>query len=259
MILSRRIFTPQSCSSQLKIDAKSRTVDASRASLMISSYDKHALEAAVQLKESQGGEITVLSLGSTKATKALRECLSVGADKAVLIHVDSLDPLDAFTKASFLSTAIQQLGDFDMIFCGKQATDDAEGQVGIQIANLLDIPCISLVTKIELSEHHALVTKETDNGFLVVNASLPLLITTGDTINEPRLATIKNKMAANRAKIQILNSEDLKADMKTTDIPLVTVKTTVPSEKETGIKIHAKSEAETADQLYKKMLDAKLV
>lgn len=246
-------------SSQLQINADSGNFDASKAAKMISSYDKNALEAAVQLKESSGGKVTALSLGSDDALKALKECISVGADEAVLISENSADSFDAYTKAALLSAAIKQLGDFDMIFCGKQATDDAEGQVGPQIAEKLAIPHVSFAAKIEQSDHNAVITREADDGLQVIHVSLPVLVTASDVINEPRFATIKSKMAANRVKIKILHVSDLESETKIDGIPLKIIKTIVPPKKDAGIRIKSQSDAETAHELFQKMLDAKLV
>ncbi|MFX3619427.1 MAG: electron transfer flavoprotein subunit beta [Sporolactobacillus sp.] len=248
-------------STQIKVNAESGTYDLLNASSIISPYDKNALEAAVQLKESLGGSVTALTMGSSAVIKALKECISVGADKAALIEYDLSANLDAYSTAALLSTAIKELGHFDAIFCGKQATDSDDGQVGPQIAEQLGISQVTRATKIEMSDKHAIISRESDEGIQVIDVSLPVLITTCDVINEPRFATIKSKMAANRAKIEIFHVSDLNPEIKQQekpDVPLQVIKISVPPKRATN-RIKEKTGRESALKLIKYMLDEKLV
>lgn len=246
----------------IKIDPDTNEINKSGASNIVSPYDKNALEAAVQLKETAGGTVTVISLGSSEAKKALKECISVGADKAVLISDEVFSGSDAYATGLVLTAAIKKLGQFDLILCGEQATDNDDGQVGTQIAEHLGIPQVTCASKIEIKDGKAIVNKETDEGYMVIETKLPALCTTGDSINEPRFATIKSKMAANRAKIEVLKAADLGIEtdeVGTKGSPTQILKVFAPPRRKTGIKIQEESDHDTALKLVQNMVAAKLV
>ncbi|AGK53268.1 electron transfer flavoprotein subunit beta/FixA family protein [Bacillus sp. 1NLA3E] len=228
---------------------------------IVNPYDKNALEAAVQLKEVHGGSITVISMGSDKAKTALKECISVGADKAVLISDAAFEGSDSYSTSSILAAAINKLGQFDLIICGNQATDTNAGQVGSQIAEQLGISALTFVAKIEAKGDAIVVNREADEGYEVVEAQLPALCTVVDTINNPRLATIKTKMAANKAKIEVLTAADLEIDLTKVGVgsPTKVSKTFAPPKREAGLKIQEATGTDSAHKLFENLAAAKLI
>lgn len=242
---------------EIKWDAAKNQLDFSGAALAISEYDKNALEAAVQLKEQLGGSVTVVSVGNDQALKSLKACIAVGADRAVLIQNDQFRSPDAFATGAILAAAIKKLGSFDVIFCGDQAMDTNAGQVGIQLAEQVNIPQIRHVTKIVVNDEKLTVDHKTEDGYQVIETNYPILLTASDTLNEPRLATIKSKMAANRAKIEQIKVSELNLSFEAP--PLHHLKISAPEPKKTGISICEKSGRDSAQKLFDYLAADKLV
>lgn len=245
---------------ELKIDAATGTIK-DGVPTVVSPYDKNALEAAVQLKEAVGGTVTAISMGSDKVKAALKECVSVGADKAVLVSDAAFEGSDSLSTSAVLAAAIKKLGPFDLIICGNQATDTDAGQVGTQIAEQLDMAQATYVAKIEATGGAVVVNRETDEGMEVVEVKLPAVCTVVDSINEPRLATIKTKMAANKAQIDVLSAADLGIDPTKVGAgsPTKVIKTFAPPKREAGIKIQEATGSDSALTLVGKLVAAKLV
>lgn len=244
----------------IKIDLEAGTIKDGAASV-ISPYDKNAVEAAVQLKEKNGGNVTVITMGPDKAKAALKECISVGADRGVLIQDEAFIGSDSYSTSSILAAAIKKLGDFDVIICGNQATDTDAGQVGPQIAELLDMAQITYVNKIEVVDETIVAHRELDDSVEVLEAKFPVLCTVGDSINDPRLATIKTKMAANKAKFDVLTAADLAIDPAMVGQGSFTKvnKSFAPPKRKAGIKIQGSSGNDSAQELLKNLVAAKLI
>lgn len=245
----------------LKIDTEAGKIK-DTTPMVLNPYDKNALEAAVQLKEAHGGTVTALSVGSDKAKAVLKEAVSVGADKAFLISDNAFEGSDSLASSQILAAAIEKLGKFDLIICGNQATDTNDGQVGSQLSVQLDLPQATNVSKIrEISESTVVVNRETDEGVEVVKIQLPAVLSVIDTINEPRLATIKSKLAANKAKIEVLTAEDLGIDPNAVGVNSSTkvLKTFVPPKREAGIKIQEETGRDSALVLIEKLAEAKVI
>lgn len=246
-----------------KMDPATNTLVRKDVPSIVSPYDKNALEAAVQLKEAQGGSVTVLSMGPEQAKDALKECISVGADKAVLITDSAFAGSDTLATSYVLAAAIKKLGKFDLILCGKQAIDGDTGHVGPEIAEHLGFAQVTYAAKIEVSGDTILVNKEHDEGYEVIEAKLPVVCTVVKSINEPRYATIKSKMAANKAKIEVLTAADL-TDIDTAKTglggsPTKVLKTFAPPKRESGMRIKEETAGESALKLVQKLVEAKLV
>ena len=181
--------------------------------------------------------------------------------KQYLISDAAFEGSDSIATSAVLAAAIKKLGSFDLIICGNQATDTDAGQVGSQIAEQLDMAQATFVAKLEAKGDTVVVNRETDEGFEVVEVKLPAVCTVVDTINEPRLATIKTKMAANKAKIEVLTAADLGIDPAKVGAgsPTKVIKTFAPPKREAGIKIQEASGSDSAHKLFENLVAAKLV
>ncbi len=176
---------------------------------IINPLDMHAIEAGLQLKEKTAGKVTVISMGPPQAESALREAIAMGADEAVLISDKVFAGSDTWATSYALSMAIKKIG-ADIIICGKQAIDGDTAQVGPETAEFLNIPHISYVRKIEGIEKDSIkVQRLMDEGYDVIESSLPVLITVIKELNEPRLPSLKGKMAAKKAVIQKWSAPDI--------------------------------------------------
>jgi electron transfer flavoprotein beta subunit len=219
-------------------------------------YDRHALEAAVRLKEEHGGTVTVLSMGPPQAEAMLREAVSCGADEAVLVSDRAFAGADTWATTYTLSQAIKKIDDFDLILCGKQAIDGDTAQVGPGLAERLDIPFVAYVRKINNCTAKSIrVERLMDDGFDLLEVPLPALFTVVKEINEPRIPSLKGKMRAKKIDITKLTAVDIEADPEQLGLKGSTtqvVKVFSPERKGERAML-AGTPSEQVDQLYEKL------
>ncbi|MBI5101719.1 MAG: electron transfer flavoprotein subunit beta/FixA family protein [Nitrospirae bacterium] len=197
---------------EVRINPETNTLVRDGVPSIINPYDLHAVEAALQIREAAGGEVTTLTMGPPQAENALRETVSMGVDRAVLLTDRLFAGSDTWATAYTLYKGIEHLG-ADIILCGKQAIDGDTAQVGPEIAEFFGMPHIAYVRKIvEVGNDRIVVQRLMDDGFDVVESSLPVLLTVVREINVPRLPSLKGKMAAKKAGILKLSAADLKAE-----------------------------------------------
>nr|WP_255711288.1 electron transfer flavoprotein subunit beta/FixA family protein [Pelosinus baikalensis] len=197
---------------EVKIDPVTNTLIRQGVPSIVNPFDKNALEAALQLKDKHGGKVTVISMGPPQAKEALKECLAMGADKAILVSDRAFGGSDTLATSYTLAATIRKIGTYDLIFCGKQAIDGDTAQVGPEIAEHLGIAQITYVAKIEVNGDTVSVEREYEEGYGIIEGKLPLLISVVKSINEPRYSTIKGTMKANRAEIPVWTMADLDVD-----------------------------------------------
>ncbi len=199
---------------EIRINPETNTLMREGVPSIINPFDLHAIEAAVQIKEQHGGTVTVLTMGPPQAETSLREAVSMGADEVVLLSDRAFAGSDTWATSYTLAKAIEKLG-ADIIFCGKQAIDGDTAQVGPETAEFLDIPHISYIKKIEEVTDSAIrVQRMMDEGYDVVESSLPVLLTVVKELNQPRMPSLKGKMAAKKAEIKKMGMADINADEK---------------------------------------------
>jgi len=176
-------------------------------------YDEFGVEEALRIKEKFGGEVTVVGLGPKRVTESIRTALAMGADKGILITDDALEGSDSLAVAKAITAAVKDL-DYDLIFTGQRGIDDDMGVVGASVAELLGIPNISLGIKVEISEDQKTVTvnRPVEGQTLVIESSLPALITAQKGLNEPRYASLPGIMKAKRKPLEEKSLADLGLD-----------------------------------------------
>jgi len=175
--------------------------------------DKHAIEAALQLRQMHGGSITALSMGPPQADEALREALSMGVDTAVLLCDACFAGADTLATSYTLSLAIKRMARFDLILCGKETSDGMTAQVGPQLAELLNLPQLTYATGISIRNHSARVTQKLNGDLRVLETSMPALITVEPHSNQPRIPPMDSIMDAYRDKqVQVWSRGDLGQD-----------------------------------------------
>jgi electron transfer flavoprotein alpha/beta subunit len=220
---------------------------------ILNPFDELAVEAAIQLKEKHGGEVTVMTMGPPKAKDVLLKALAMGSDKAIHITDNAFAGADTWATALTLAECIRKL-EFDLVICGKQAIDGDTAQVGPELAELLSIPQICYVRKIELSEDckHITAHRETDEGYEVVKVKLPVLLTASKGLNEPRLPNIMGIMKAKQKPFEVVNLESLGTAPDRLGLmgsPTQVQRIFPPEKKKGGIKIDAEDPAAAAKQL----------
>ncbi|MEN8199091.1 MAG: electron transfer flavoprotein subunit beta/FixA family protein [Thermodesulfobacteriota bacterium] len=197
----------------VRLDPETNTLAREGVQSIMNPYDQHALEEAVRLKEELGGEVTVLSMGPPQAEEVLRQAISCGGDHGVLISDRAFAGADTWATSYTLAKAVEKIGEFDLILCGKQAIDGDTAQVGPGLAIQLDIPFVTCIQKIrEAGTSELVMERMMDDGYDVVASGYPVLLTVVKDINEPRVPSLKGKMKAKKAEIQVLSAEDVGAD-----------------------------------------------
>lgn len=197
----------------VKIDPVTNTLVREGVESVINPFDAYAIEEGVRLKERFGGKVTVITMGPPQAENALREAISLGCDEAVLVSDRKFAGSDTWATSYTISCAIKTLGEFDVIICGKQASDGDTAQVGPGIATHLDIPQVTYVKKIEeITAEKAKVERMTEGGYDIVETPLPCLFTVVKEINTPRLPSLRGMMKSKSAKITKWTAQDISAD-----------------------------------------------
>jgi len=197
---------------EVRINPETNTLIREGVPSIINPYDMHAIEAGLRIREMAGGKVTVITMGPPQAESALRDAISMGADDGVLLTDREFAGSDTWATSYTLAKAVEKLG-ADMVICGKQAIDGDTAQVGPEMAEFLNIPHISYVRKTEAIEADSIrVQRLMDEGYDIVESSLPVLLTVVKELNEPRLPSLKGKMAARKAEIRKWSSSDLGAD-----------------------------------------------
>ena len=204
----------------VRLDPETNTLAREGVQSIMNPYDQHALEAAVRLKEAHGGEVVVVTMGPPQAEDMLRLAISCGADRAVLVSDRAFAGADTWATSYTLEQAIKVIGDFDLILCGKQAIDGDTAQVGPGLAMRLGIPYTTCVQKIRESGVSSLVVERMmDDGYDVVEITVPALLSVVKDINEPRVPSLKGKMRAKKADITVLDAADINADSGCIGLP----------------------------------------
>ena len=203
---------------EVKIDPEKHTVIRAGVPNIFNPFDQNALEAALQLKDSQGARVTLLSMGPPQAEDVLREGLAMGADDAYLLTDRKVGGSDTLATGYCLAQAVRKVAElqgieqFDMVLCGKQAIDGDTAQVGPQIATELGIPQITYAAEINVDGTTVRVKQQNEEGYIVTEAQFPVLITAVKELNEPRFPTIRGTMKAKKREIPHLSADDIKVD-----------------------------------------------
>lgn len=210
IVCLKQVIDPEAPPAILQIDTSSNRV-ALPPSMppVLDPYSKYALEAALRIKDDQGGNIIAISLGTNLFRYVIREPLSVGVDELILLEDEAFADGDSWSTAYALAMAIKKIGNYALIFCGRQDTDWDAGQVGSGIAEFLGLPSVSVARKIDITDGKARVERVIDNGYEVIEVALPALITVSNELGEVRRATIRGIMAAKKKELTVWRPADI--------------------------------------------------
>jgi electron transfer flavoprotein beta subunit len=205
---------------EIKIDPKTNTLVREGVKSIVNPFDTYALEEGVRLKERYGGKVTVITMGPPQAEEALRETISLGADEAVLLSDRAFAGSDTWATSYVLSKAIARIANYDIIICGRQTLDGDTGQVGPELSEMLKIPFVSYVSKVEeIKDKYIRVQRMIEEGHEVIETTLPAVITVVKEINVPRLPSLRGSMKAKTAKIPVWTAADIGAEPDKAGIP----------------------------------------
>lgn len=195
---------------EIKIDPETNTLVREGVESIINPFDAFALEEGVRLRERCGGKVTAVSMGPPQAEAALREAISLGADGAILLCDRAFAGSDTWATSYVLSRAIAKMADYDVVICGRQTLDGDTGQVGPELAEMLKIPFVAYVNKVDdVGDGHMRVQRMVEEGHEVIEIPLPAVITVVKEINVPRLPSLRGSMKAKTAQIPVWTAEDI--------------------------------------------------
>ncbi len=213
IVCVKQVPDPEAPPASFKVDpATNKVVPPPGVPPVISTFDETAVEAALRLKDAKGGKITVISLGNNLVRDVVKKPLAMGADQLILLEDPVYENGDSWSTAHALAMAIKKIGNFDIIFCGRQAADWDAGQVGLGIAEFLEIPSITLAKKVESVDGKVKVERIVPDGFEVIESPTPCLITVTNELGEPRYAPLKGIMRAAKIQPVIWKPQDIGVD-----------------------------------------------
>ena len=205
---------------RFRIAADRASVDESGLKFDISDFDTYALEAALQLKENAGqGDVFAVSVGPDAAQETIRKALSMGVDRGILLKLDRI-PFDPFAIASALAAELGG-GGYDLILFGKLSIDSANQAVGPIVAELLDLPCVTSASKLDIAGNRATAQRELEGASEIVEFPLPAVVTVDEGMNKPRLPSLKGIMGAKKKPIETKPAAlgDVRMTVSTMELP----------------------------------------
>ncbi|MDY6965643.1 MAG: electron transfer flavoprotein subunit beta/FixA family protein [Halobacteriota archaeon] len=217
IVCVKQVPDPEGPPSAFEVDSEEKKVVPRGIPPVMSPFDQNALEAALRIKDSRECKVTVLSMGRRLAKAVLRKSLAVGADELILLEDNSFEGLDSYWTANTLASAIDKIGGYDLILTGRQASDWDAAQVGLGIAEILDIPGISLARKVEVEDGSVVVERVLPDGYEVVRARTPALVTVSNEVGDLRYAGIQEIKAVQKKAITTYCASDLGVDLSSTD------------------------------------------
>jgi len=247
---------------EVNVNAETSTLIREGVESVINPFDLNGIEQGLRLKEQYGGTVTVLSMGPPQVADTLREAISMGADKAVMLSDISFAGADTLATSYTLARAVKKIGRFDLVICGRQAVDGDTAHVGPSLAERLGIPHISCIIEIdEVTDEYMVTGRMTEDSIERVKLSLPGLITVSKGINEPRPPSLKGKIAAAKSNIAVWSVNDINADEDKIGLkgsPTRVVKMTTPRHERQGQFLEG-SVAEQVTGLVSKLRQAEIL
>ena len=213
IVCVKQIPDPEIPPAKFKIDpATRRVVPPTGVPPVTSVFDERAVEAACRLKDKNKAKITAITIGAATAADVIKNAFKMGADEGILLQDKAFEDLDSFGTAFVLSKAIQKIGAYDVILCGRQAADWDSGQVGSILGEMMGIPVISIARDIKAADNKLRVERVLKDGYQVVEATMPCLVTVSNEIGLPRLPSGMSLMAAARKKVTTWAAQDIQVD-----------------------------------------------
>jgi len=217
-----------------KIVVSNGTIQDEGAELIINPYDEYAVEEAIRVRDEHGGEVTIVTVGNDSSEKAIRTALAMGADKAVLINIeDDVEQIDQYTTAKVIAEYLKDK-EADLILAGNVAIDNASGQVGPRVADLLGIPHITTITSLNIDGNVVSVIRDVEGDEEKIETTLPLLVTAQQGLNDPRYPSLPGIMKAKKKPLEELELDDL--DLEEDDVlgKTKTIEVFSPPQKQAG-------------------------
>ena len=246
----------------IKVDEAANEVVLPQGPGIVNPFDEYGVEEALRIKEKLGGKVAVISVGTDRTDSALRNCLALGVDEAYLLSDDLFTGSDGQALGKILAAGLTKLGEYDLVLAGKQAIDSDSAQVPGAVAAALDLPQAMFVRKFEaIEEGKAVVQRTTEDGYDVVELPLPAVVSVVKEINEPRLPSLKGKMAAKKKQITKWAAADLGLDGNAIGANSASkiAQVTTPPPRTKGEMIEGETPEEIADKLFDKLRENQVI
>lgn len=249
---------------EVKINQETGTLIREGVESIINPDDKNAIEAALKIKEEVGGTVTIVSMGPAQAKDALKEAIAMGADEAYLLSDRAFGGSDTWATATIVAAAIEKIGNYDLILCGRQAIDGDTAQVGPEIAEFLGIPQVTYAKDIKVNGDEIEVTRYTETADLVIKVKTPCLLTAIKELNEPRFPSVQRIFEAydGEDKIKVITFADMEVDPTQIGLkgsPTNVYRSFVPVKSKNSELIEGLNEKEKAKTLVDKLAELKLI
>jgi len=199
--------------SEMKIDPSTNKPILKGTPQIVNDIDKNAMEEAIKIKEKNGGKITVLTISSEDPKERVKELLAMGADEAVIVKAS--ENMDYHMTAQLISESVKKIGEYDLILCGEASVDLFSGQIGPRVAGLLNIPQLTYAQKVDSEKDKITAERNTGDQMVTAEAKYPALVTVTKEINEPRLPSLMEILAAANKPIKEWTADSIKNDLKT--------------------------------------------
>ncbi|NQW20515.1 MAG: electron transfer flavoprotein subunit beta/FixA family protein [Chloroflexi bacterium] len=261
VVLAKQVPDPETPPSQFKIDeSTNKVIPPNGVPPVVNGFDLNAVEAAMRIRDSGADvEITVLSAGSHFVMDAMKKPLAMGADRLVLVDDTGLDEIDSAATVKVLAAAIKKDGPYDLVLGGRQASDWDQAHVTLGLAEILELPLVSLVQKLELKNDSVLLQRVIPDGYQEITAPIPSVITITNEIGEPRYPNLRGIMQASRKKPEFFSLADLGLSLSDLTPKLVLKKLYVPESNKQVELIVGEDEADSGKKLALRLREEKLI
>lgn len=259
IVLAKVVPDPEGPPSSYEVDAAGKKVVARGIPPVVNPFDENALEVAIRIKEKVGGRITLLSLGRNLSRAVILKAVATGADASVLVEDDSLDQalLESRATATLLAAALRTLEPFDLVLCGRQASDTNAGVVGVGVARILGIPAVTLARRVEVENGRITVERVLSDGYEVVECSLPALVTVSGEAGDLRYPSLQAIRAAKELPQRVLKPGELGAELPSPWMETVSLE---PPRRERSCRlVEADSPAEAGEKLALLLREDKVI
>lgn len=214
VVCIKQVPDPEGPADAFQVDPDAKRVIPQGIPPLINPFDENALEAALRIKEDGGAKVTAISMGDKLAQPVLKKALAAGVDDLILLMDPHFRDLDHWSTAYVLSRAIGKVGKYDLILTGRQASDWDFGVTGQYIAEILQIPAIPLARKVEIRDDRVFVEKLCEDGYEIVTAPMPALVTVSNELGELRYTSVRSLQAAHKKSVKVYRADDLELDQK---------------------------------------------
>ena len=261
IVCVKQVMDPETPASAFNIDSDAKkVVPAPGIPPVVNGFDENAVEAALRLKDNgDAAKITVISIGNGFVMDVMKKPLSMGADELVLIDDAGLDELDAFATATVLTEAIKKVGEYDLVLCGRQASDWDQAHVPLGIAEMLELPCITLAQNIEVVGDGLIVQRALTDGYEVVEAPMPALVTVTNELGEPRYPTLRGIMQASRKQPTNWSTADVGLDASALEPKLTLTDLYIPVSDNQVEVIEGEDDADAGRKLALRLREERLI